>query len=227
MFGANVVAAIAADRLPALQALWDALVAHYTRLDRSIVTYRFDDYLLFVELRLRTRVLDPTTWTPRSSMRAFIEECNYSIEPRRNLLRRVISRVSSTDPSDTMLDDVLIAYNTWAETAVWETERPNLNIRMKQFMRQCGWLYFSDVAPPAPITPTAPTVPVVEPTPAPVEPIAEPIVEPIPTPVASVPTQDEDDYEDEEDELEGEWCNADGDLIYPDGTLWPEHHQRR
>lgn len=187
------LAKIADDRLPALRAVWDACVADLSTLGRLYYTSA-DAFYYFIgsqKTRILNGSLDLVTWSPVTAIRKHLLGGS-DIEQRKALLQRV---VDASVPAGTPRSPILLllqAYQVWAKTAVWDSPTMDLNKRMKQFIRQCGWIYFPALPPPAP-APSAPPAPVAPVAPAPsappapvedpeeeeywpIEPMAEPIV---------------------------------------------------
>ena len=195
---AAALAKIADDQLPILRAIWDSAVADLSRYGR--LTYTSHDELqrciLSERMLIPTGFVDLTTWTPVSMIYDHLLAWS-DIDQRKALLQRIVNAALPAGSHQPTILTLLEAYQHWAKTAVWEELHPNLNKRMKQFIRQRGWLYCPALPPPTlvvappPSAPSAPPAPVAEPVEPvapveepeeeehwPIEPMAEPIVAP-------------------------------------------------
>lgn len=169
------------DRRFALRAAWDAAISELSTLGRLSYAANATDFSLFLwrhQCEIIEGTINPATVSPITAMRKYLLR-NSDIDKRRELLDHIVaSSIPTGTPRPPSLA-LLAGYQLWAKTAVWEDSHPNLNKRMKQFIRQCGWMYFPilDSSIPTPTeTQDAESESVVEPIADPIEPIADPIV---------------------------------------------------
>lgn len=147
---------------PCLLKTWDLLQAEYERYCRIDDWCSLPRYIHVQEVHLGGVFADriAETWSMHKSMLDFFERFS-GIQARRALMKRIVSPFFGESVTDDILNMLLAQYQKYAEDALWDEPRPNLNKRMKQFAREEGY-----VVKPA------------EPVPAPTEPVAEPIAEP-------------------------------------------------
>jgi hypothetical protein len=185
---------------PGPKFLWDAICADLSRfgLIYNGAAHGYERFIRDCIHDLSNGIINPEGWDLYTEMKKFISN-GYGIHTDRRvaLLTRIITRLYPGRATQDVRQVILPAYTRYAATAVWEIERPDLNMRMKQFMREAGWMFVigatrpvaaapAPSAPPAPVdlapAPSAPPAPVdLAPAPsappAPVEPIAEPEVD--------------------------------------------------
>lgn len=127
---------------PELQLIWNELIADTSRM----LSRPYNGHICFLDYfqdrRLHTPHWVPAEWCLRSDMRLWIE-IHHGVVTRIQLLKHVISHYYDDEVEDDKLRGMLIAYHHWAPNAIWDTPRPNLNNRMKQFVREVGPLYFN------------------------------------------------------------------------------------
>ena len=232
-------------RHPALRAMWDVVLADSKRYARVEITSA--DFAYFIQgkrLCLANGYIDPTTWSPLEAMKGYLSG---DIGVRIFLLKHAITRVYGTvwQPTESQLKEILAMYQVWSHTAIWDIPCPCLNKRMKQFVRDCAWMFApASVAPIPPPSATieqsmaechteltivvdeSPSIPPVEPIDGPTEPIAEPIVsEPIVSEERTllvVPFRSVEWFSAEDDHLE----EADYDDNDEDNESMADHHMR-
>lgn len=139
---------------PALRAMWDVLLADAKRYARVFVTS--SDFPSFIEAKrfsLSRGYTNPTTWSPLEAMKSYLSG---DIAARIFLLKHVITRAYGTvwQPTESQLKDILALYQVWSLTAIWDTPCPCRNKRMKQFVRDCGWMFAPPGVAPSPPAPT-------------------------------------------------------------------------
>jgi hypothetical protein len=143
---------------PALRAMWDVLLADAKRYARVFVTS--SDFTSFIEAKrfsLSRGYTNPTTWSPLEAMKSYLSG---DIGARIFLLKHVITRAYGTvwQPTESQLKDILAQYQVWSRTAIWDTPCPCRNKRMKQFVRDCAWMFAPPTVAPVAPAPSAPTI---------------------------------------------------------------------
>ena len=172
---------------PGPKFLWDTICADLSRfgLIYNGGAHGYERFIRMSTIDLRSGAINPEGWDLYTEMKKFISH-GYGIHEGRRvaLLTRIITRLYPGRATQDVRQVILPAYTRYAATAVWEIEHPDLNMRMKQFMREAGWMFVIGAtrpvaAAPAPSAPPAPVelAPAPSAPPAPVEPIAEPEVD--------------------------------------------------
>lgn len=147
---------------PALRDMWDVLLADAKRYARVFVTS--SDFTSFIEAKrfsLSRGYTNPTTWSPLHAMKDYLSG---DIAKRIFLLKHVITRAYGTgwQPTESQLKDILAQYQVWSHTVIWDVPCPCLNKRMKQFVRDCGWMFAPPSVAPAPSASTVPVTTIEE-----------------------------------------------------------------
>lgn len=179
------LAIIANDNLPALRAIWDREIVELStigNLDNCVTTdYELHSFITNERLRIAHPDYydDFTTWTPTLVIREYIMLMS-DIKRREAILKRIIKAAAghTVVTSSATIISILQAYQIWAKNTFWDSPEWGLKMqmkqfktRMRQFIRECGWMYIPTLSPPAPAPSALP------------EPITEPITEPMAEPM--------------------------------------------